>query len=57
MDALSSAGASAPIADVTQVLINAQQKTLELAEKLIKVNAEMVLACQPGMGENIDVQA
>ena len=40
-----------------QILEMAQSESIELAEKMVKVNLETSLASKPGMGDIIDTQA
>ncbi len=55
MDAVSAVSSSAQA--LNQILMMANAKTIEQAEKLMKYTVETALASQPGMGENIDVYA
>ncbi|MGD9200671.1 MAG: hypothetical protein PVI26_03830 [Chitinispirillia bacterium] len=42
---------------INQILENAQQKNLVLAQKLLQVNTEMKLGTESGKGELLDVVA
>jgi hypothetical protein len=55
MEAVSAISQS--IEAMNQVLQMATQLSTETAEKMVKVNVEMSLAAQPGVGEVIDTVA
>lgn len=57
MDAVSSAHVSQSIEAVNQIMQQANQQSIEMAEKLMKVGVEMSLRAEPGKGENIDLVA
>ena len=57
MDGVSASAVSQSIEAINEVMMSAQQKVIEQAEKLVKVNAEMTLGAEPGKGANIDTIA
>jgi hypothetical protein len=57
MDGVSQAAVAQSTEAVNQVLQMATSASIEQAEKLVKVNAEMSLATVPGLGQGVNTYA
>ncbi|MBD3345533.1 MAG: hypothetical protein GF401_10765 [Chitinivibrionales bacterium] len=55
MDGVSSVAQS--VQALNQVLQSANKETVEMAEKMVKVNVEMALGAELGKGGSVDVSA
>ncbi|MBD3319891.1 MAG: hypothetical protein GF350_02230 [Chitinivibrionales bacterium] len=53
MDGVSSVSQS--VEAVSRILQMANQESIEMAEKMVKVSVEMALSQEPGKGANLDV--
>ncbi len=57
MDQTGAAQVAASVQAVNDIMETSQQKSMQMSEKLMKVNLETSLGKEPGKGANIDAVA